>query len=388
MKLKNIYLVSFALLAGNLISSCADDIENFDNQLFMTAKTPESVLVMSTSPDEERSFTLSIAKPESQDVTFTMRVAPELVSVYELQNYTSNVEMLPEAHYELADANGKILAGSLNSDPITVKFKDIKGLDVKKVYVLPLTIGNSNIGILASANTYYYVFKEGHLVNLAANIKENAICIDKWATPDLLKNMHTLTAEALIRIHSLTNTVNTLMGIEGHFLLRFGDANLDPTTLEIACANNKRVPTPIKVGEWVHVAVTFNSDEGTIKVYYDGQQVGNFTNVGQGPVDWSPEFSNDNDGKPRSFWVGHSYDNGRWLDADIAEIRIWNRELDETEIQEPNHFYQVDPASDGLVVYWKLDERSDEIKDATSNGNNGKAYKAMEWVEVSLPANN
>lgn len=390
MKLKNIYLISFAILTGGLFSGCAEDIENFDNQIFLSNKAPESVLVMSTAPDEERSFVLSIAKPESQDVTFTVRAASELVSVYELQNYTSGVEMLPEAHYEIVNANGKILAGTLNSEPVTIKFKDVKGLDVKKVYVLPITVANASIGVLASASTYYYVFREGHLVNLAANIKENAIRIEKWATPDKLKDMHTMTAEALIRIHSLPNLINTLMGIEEGFLLRFGDSGVSGNQLQVACKDNNHrvVPTPIPVGQWVHVAVTFNSDEGTAKVYYNGEMVGNFSGITNGPVDWSPEYSNDNDGKPRSFWVGHSYDNNRWLDADIAEIRIWNRVLEQTEIQEANHFYQVDPASNGLIVYWKLDEKSDDIKDATSNGNNGKAYKTMEWVEVSLPANN
>lgn len=390
MKLKNIYLISFAILTGGLFSGCAEDIENFDNQIFLSNKAPESVLVMSTAPDEERSFVLSIAKPESQDVTFTVRAASELVSVYELQNYTSGVEMLPEAHYEIVNANGKILAGTLNSEPVTIKFKDVKGLDVKKVYVLPITVANASIGVLASASTYYYVFREGHLVNLAANIKENAIRIEKWATPDKLKDMHTVTAEALIRIHSLPNTVNTLMGIEGGFLLRFGDAGISTNQLQVACKDNNHrlVQTPVPVGQWVHVAVTFNSDEGKAKVYYNGEEVGDFSGITNGPVDWSPEYSNDNDGKARSFWVGHSYDNNRWLDADIAEIRIWNRVLEQTEIQEANHFYQVDPASDGLVVYWKLDEKSDDIKDATSNGNNGKANKTMEWVEVSLPANN
>lgn len=395
MKLKNIYLISFAILTGGLFSGCAEDIENFDNQIFLSNKAPESVLVMSTAPDEERSFVLSIAKPESQDVTFTVRAASELVSVYELQNYTSGVEMLPEAHYEIVNANGKILAGTLNSEPVTVKFKNIKGLDVKKVYVLPVTIANASIGVLASASTYYYVFREGHLVNLAANIKENAIYPEKWATPDKFKSMHTLTAEALIRIHSLDHMINTLMGIEEGFLLRFGDSGVERNQLQVAFTNGKNhkvVRTTIPVGQWVHVAVTYNSDEGTAKVYYNGRQVGNFDGIDHGPVDWSPDHSNDTDDKPRSFWVGHSYDYNRWLDADIAEVRIWNKELSEEEINEPNHFYQIEDIakaeSEGLLVYWKLDEKSDEIKDATSNGNNGKAYKTLTWMEVALPENN
>lgn len=396
MKLKNIYLISFALLTGALYSGCAEDIENFDNQIFMNSKAPESVLVMSTAPDEERSFVLSIAKTEAQDVTFTMRVAPELVSVYELQNYTSGAEMLPDAHYELVNANGKILAGNLNSDPVTVKFKNVKGLDIKKVYVLPITIANASVGVLGSANTYYYVFREGHLVNLAANIKENAIYPEKWATPDKFKNLSTLTFEALIRPHSFENGISTLMGIEGTFLLRFGD-NSPKNVMQIVLgkdANEKKCEPGVvtKLEEWVHIAVTYNAAEKTVKAYYDGELNGTFSDVAYGPVDLSPDHSNDNDGKPRSFWVGHSYNDDRWLDADIAEVRVWNKELTQEEIQSPNHFYQIadiaQAESEGLLVYWKLDKKSDEIKDATSNGNDGKAYKTLTWVEVGLPENN
>ena len=397
MKLKNIYLISFALLTGTLFSGCAEDIENFDNQIFLSNKTPESVLVMSTAPDEERSFVLSIAKPESQDITFTTRAASELVSVYELQNYTSGVEMLPEAHYELVNPSGKILAGNLNSDPVTVKFKNVKGLDIKKVYVLPITIANASVGILASANTYYYVFKEGHLVNLAANIKENAIYPEKWATPDKFKNLSTLTFEALIRPHSHENGISTLMGIEGTFLLRFGD-NSPKNQMQIVIgggngtSEKKCYPgVTTKLEEWVHIAVTYNATENTVKAYYDGELKGTFTDVTNGPIDLSPDHSNDNDGKARSFWVGHSYNDDRWLDADIAEVRVWSKVLTQEEIQSPNHFYQIsnitEAESEGLLVYWKLDKKSDDIKDATSNGNDGKAYKTLTWVEVGLPEN-
>lgn len=397
MKLKNVhlYLISSALLTGTLFSGCAEDIENFENQIFLSDRTPESVLVMSTAPDEERSFVLSIAKPESQDITFTTRAASELVTVYELQNYTSGVEMLPEAHYELVNTSGKILAGSLNSDPVTVRFKNVKELDIKKVYVLPITIANASIGILASANTYYYVFKEGHLVNLAANIKENAIYPEKWATPDKFKSLSVLTFEALIRPHSLENGISTLMGIEGTFLLRFGD-NSPKNQMQIVLgkdATEKKYYPEVttKLEEWVHIAVTYNAAEKRIKAYYDGELKGDFTDVTYGPVDLSPEHSNDSDGKVRSFWVGHSYNDDRWLDADIAEVRIWNKELTQEEIQSPNHFYQIanitEAEAEGLLVYWKLDKKSDDITDSTSNGNNGKAYKTMTWVEVGLPEN-
>ena len=78
----------------------------------------------------------------------------------------------------------------------------------------------------------------------------------------------------------------------------------------------------------------------------------------------------------------------------MSEVRVWNRALSADEINAPNHFYKVDPASKGLVAYWKLDDGTGYIaKDYTANGNDltGEVYSGsswsngMEWREVQLP---
>ena len=390
MKLKNIYFISLALVAGAL-AGCADDTENFDNQLFMTSKTPATFFVKTTVQDVQNAsaeLSLSIPKPCAQDVTFTVKADAALVSTYEDIYYVSGVEMLPEGHYSFSTTEGKIAAGALKSDPIAMSFTDLGSLDFSKTYVLPVTVVNASIGVLASANTYYYVFKGAALINKVANINKNNVYVD-WTNPDVVQNMKTLTAEALVRPYVLERQISTLMGIEGQFLFRFGDAGIDPNQLQIATGsgNFTNASMVVPVNAWTHIAVTYDSEAQTIKVYFNGKLVGDFTGVEYGPVNWGIPHSDESAGKPRCFWIGYSYNGDRYLDGDISEVRIWNRVLTSDEINTVNHFYTVNEDAEGLVAYWKFDDGADVIRDYSSNGNNATASSTLSWVDVELPAN-
>ena len=60
--------------------------------------------------------------------------------------------------------------------------------------------------------------------------------------------------------------------------------------------------------------------------------------------------------------------------------------LSEEEINAKDHAYEVDPNSEGLVAYWKLNDGLDEIKDYSVNGNNATPSSTLTWVDVALPA--
>lgn len=386
MKFKNIYFISLALLSV-AFAGCADDTENFDNQLYMTSNTPTTLYVKATTEDATGEFTLSIPKPSAQDVTFGIQVDASLVATYESMYYVTGVEMLPEGHYSLSTTEGTIAAGALESDPIELTFTDLGSLDLDKTYVLPVTVTNASISVLASAKTYYYVFRGAALINTVANINETNVYVD-WVNPDVVQNMTTLTAEALIRPHSFDHMISTLMGIEGQFLFRFGDSGVEPNQLQIATGSGNFTDEAmtVDVETWTHVAVAYDSNAQTLKVYFNGRLVGDFTGVSYGPVNWGIDHSDESDGKPRCFWIGYSYNSERWLDADIAEVRIWNRVLTQDEINAENHFYGISEDSEGLVAYWKFDDGADVIKDYSSSGNNATASSTLTWVSVELPA--
>lgn len=379
------------ILVGALFATACKDYEDFDSKLFVSSTDPVTTYVKTSVSDEQTAtaeFTVSIPQLSDEDVTFTIAADASLVSTYMDTYYVSNVEVLPSGHYSLASTSGVIQAGALTSDAIEISFSDLGSLDYTVTYVLPVTIVSSSIPVLASAKTSYYVFKGAALINKVANIKENNVYVD-WVNPDVVQGMTTLTAEALIRPHGFTNTLNTLFGIEGQFLFRYGDSGVEPNQLQIATGTGNHTSEALQLSteEWVHVAITYDYAAGSILVYYNGKLMADFTGeVTYGPVNWGIAHSDESNGQDRCFWIGYSYDSNRWFDTDISEVRIWNRVLTSEEINSENHFYAVDEDSDGLVVYWKFDDEADVIRDYTGNGNNATASSTLTWVDVELPA--
>lgn len=124
---------------------------------------------------------------------------------------------------------GYHLAGAVISDDITVSFKNLTELDREKVYVLPVTVDQASIGVLKSSGTMYYVLKGAALINTVPDITKNLVYVT-WTNPDVANNMNKLTAEALIRVSKFDKMLTSIMGIEGKFLLRIGDAGIPQTS--------------------------------------------------------------------------------------------------------------------------------------------------------------
>lgn len=385
MKRFKLYIMSIAL-CGTLLTGCQDD-ESFDNNAYInsSAKT-NNVLLKSTIATDERSFQVALAKPEDKEVTLTFKAEPELVATYNAAYY-DNAVMLPNGHYNLPVKELKIAAGSVSSTHINVYFEKLNELDREQIYVLPITVDNANIGVLKSASTMYYVFKGAALINVVADIEKNNVYVD-WKNPNVVNNMRKITAEALIRVRNFDKMLSTVMGIEGQFLIRIGDAGIPSNQLQVATSggNFSSGDLAIPTNEWVHIAVAYDADAKTVDVYINGRNMASGS-LDCGSVNWGIPHSDESDGKPRCFWFGYSYDNNRYLAGEISECRIWNRILTSVEINEKNHFYEVEPSSEGLVAYWKFDEGSGVvIKDYSVNENHATASEALKWTSVELPA--
>lgn len=385
MKLKNLYLISIALLAG-VFTSCSDDTETFDNKIYVDASVKtSSVLLKNTVPSTEGRFQIAMAKPESKDITISLKADPALVDTYNAAFYDS-AEALPSQYYTLETQQTTILAGSILSDFITVKFNNLTELDRDKVYVLPITIDQANVGVLQSARTMYYVLKGAALINVVADLTKNLVYVD-WKKPEVANNLKQMTAEALIKVNKFDKMISSVMGIEGYFLLRLGDAGIPQNQLQVATGKGNLTSSDLAIptGEWTHIAVTYNADAGgKITVYINGKNMLEGA-VDFGPIDWAKTKTDEGNG----FWIGHSYNRERWLEGEIAECRIWNKVLTADEINSKDHFYQVEPDAAGLVSYWKFDEGvGTSIADYSGNGNNATAVEALTWNAVELPAKN
>lgn len=385
MKQKILYIISIALLATGF-TGCSDSEESFDNKIYINSTSKVNTILMKGNDTDAAGFYVSMPKTETGNVTFNVAADPSLVSKYN-EAYYDNAIILPTANYKIENEQVVINSGSVRSSDIAISFIGLTDLDRQQKYVLPVTITNANIGVLESARTMYYLIKGAALINVVADIEENNVYVD-WKDASDFTEMYQFTAEALIRARNFDKMLSTIMGIEGKFLIRVGDAGIPYNQLQIATSggNYSNSDLAIPMNEWVHIAMTFDAKARQLQVFINGKNLLTETISDIGPVNWGVPHSDESNGQPRCFWIGYSYDNNRYLAGEISEVRVWNKVLTASEINETNHFYYVDPASEGLIAYWKFNEGGGtSIKDYSPKGNDATASNPLTWNSVELP---
>ena len=389
MKLNKLFVIA-ALAAVVLSAGCTTEKakmeeHNFDNRLFITASssTEEILVKPSLAGAIVKQLTVGTALKADTRITGLFAASPELLETYKLSFYDEDAVILPESKCVIPEPDFVIEEGSVSSAPVNVQFTDLTELDRETIYVMPVALKNvSGIDVLASKTVVYYVFKGAALINVVANLAENRAYPD-FNDDSRFNNLTNFTMEALVRPNKFGKLISTLMGIEGHFLLRFGDAGIPDNQLQVACNTNRtNSDLQVQTGVWTHIAVAF--DNGNVTVYMNGVPKLS-ENVGRSSVNLGAKHHNEEDGS-RVFWIGYSYEANRYFDGDISEVRIWNRTLTKEEISAPLHFYSVEPDSEGLISYWKFDvEAGSVIKDYSSSGYDLKCDKNPLWNKVSLP---
>nr|WP_044653786.1 DUF1735 and LamG domain-containing protein [Bacteroides acidifaciens] len=388
MKLNKLIMTMLAAFSITL-TGCQDneDGQHYDNKLFLsTAAFTQEVLFKAGDMNVEKGLSVAIAKPEAHDIKVTMAPAPELLDTYRNAYYDEAAILLPKEHYVMNERTVIIKAGAVSSNVLSIQFVNTGELDADVTYVLPVTIQSvEGIEVLQSAKNYYYVFRGASLINVVCNLNENR------AYPDFnddarFNNMKENTLEILFKASKLEKEISTLMGIEGEYLLRIGDQGISRNQLQLATSNGNLTNSDLQFdsNKWYHVAVTYK--EGEVKIYIDGIEKASKTFSKLSTVSLGTKHSDESNDKPRCFWIGYSYDKQRFLNGSVAEARIWNRALSAEEIQSVNHFYTVDPASEGLIAYWKFDEGEGQtVKDHSSSGYDLTIENLPKWEFVTLP---
>ena len=125
--------------------------------------------------------------------------------------------------------------------------------------------------------------------------------------------------------------------------------------------NNINCPTDIPLNTWQHVAVTF--DGVAFRFYVNGKSV--YT---QNSAENFPNNSS-------NLVVGCDFPGGdEYIDAEIDELRIWNRPLTQTEIR--NNMCRTEISNKtGLVLYLDMEgDAGNTVTDKSGNGNHGTKH--------------
>lgn len=363
-----------------------DEAEHhFDNKLYINTSelTPDILFESGSTAVEMRELTVAVPLPVEKTVTGRFVYDSRLAATYN-QMYGASAEALPEDMVTIEGEQVEILSGSVESSAATVTFSGMERLDRAKIYVAPVRLVDvQGIDVLDSKTSVYYVFKGAALINVVAGLAENRAYPD-WKNPDPVTDMSQFTLETLVNCTKFGRQISTVMGIEGQFLIRIGDAGVPDNQIQISTSAGNLTSSDLQLetGRWYHIAVTF--DNGTIRVYIDGSEKLSGTTY-LSSVNFGVAHSDESTGA-RCFWIGYSYSSDRYLDGYISETRIWNRALTSVELNANNHFYKAEPDAEGLVAYWKFNEGAGKtIKDQTSYGNDLTVDSEPEWKAVTLP---
>lgn len=390
MDMKKIIYGAAALL---VLASCQTekeklDAHHFDNKLYINSQNlSEEILVKPGLGKITRTLNLGTALQADEDITGVFVADTALVDTYRTIYMAPDVVALPLSMCAIENPEVTLKKGSNASTSATVVFSGLDDLNRNLVYVMPVALKNvDQIGVLKSKTTVYYVFKGAALINVVCNMSNNRAAAAAWKTPAKFQGMSTFTAEALVRQNAAGRLISTIMGVEGHYLLRIGDAGVPDTQLQIASSSNQTNSNmTLTLGQWTHIACVFNN--GYTTVYFNGKKVLDNAYSGRTSVTWGAYGSDKGETTgSRYFWLGYSYADDRYFDGEMAEVRIWDHCLSAEEINTDNHFYTVSPDSEGLIAYWKMDDGAGTtLKDSSPNGNDLTLDNPTKWPKVSLP---
>jgi murein DD-endopeptidase MepM/ murein hydrolase activator NlpD len=204
-------------------------------------------------------------------------------------------------------------------------------------------------------------------------------------TAQSLNPTTTVTLEAWVEIDSLptpqsgiAGTWHDLGGANRTYVLWIWNSNFE-FIISHDRGDSPRARSPVLLGEWTHVAGTF--DGQYIRIYVNGILANEVVSPGSLATNSRP------------FYIGRTDTGGDgvdYFDGRIDEVRLWNVARTGEEIRDAMNL-RITGTEAGLVGYWRLDDGGGEFAaDATSNGNdghlgNGVASLMPAWVVSDAP---
>lgn len=297
---------------------------------------------------------LSTMTSSQVDVSYAI-ADPSVVDEYNAK-YGTAYEMFDASNVKLSSTTSSIPSGKLYADNVTMELSSLGTLKEGKSYVLPVRVQSASVPTLSGTSIAYFFLSKPIKITKVGTFNNRYISI-KFPVGTYFSSF---TYEALIYVNSFANN-NTIMGTEGVMIFRIGDAPGVPRdVLEAAGTQNYHTTEALKAKSWYHVALTYDQPSGKTVIYVNGSKWAG--------SDWGlPGFDPNSDvgfniGRIPGFPWGE-----RPLNGKMCEIRVWS--VARTENQLKQNMLGVDPTSEGLVLYYKLDgsetQEGGAIKDAT-----------------------
>ena len=358
--MKNKHICRSLLMGGLalLLGACSNESESdllaekvyFEsNEYQVTVEAEKDVM--------DVNITSRLSNLLSSDVNVSYEVAEEsLVKEYNAKHGTGYMPFNTK-NAKINTPQAVIAAGATHAKPVVLTLSGLNSLEAGKSYVLPVRLKSSSVPTVAGEDIEYIILAKPILINKVGKFSNDYISIKFPAGT----NFKSFTFESLIYPTRLTDC-NTIMGTEGVFILRV--PGWDPQFKRIQTAGKKDFDAPValEVNKWLHVAVTFDQSTGKVIMYLNGVKSAesNLNMSGYDPNSDVGFFI----GKLAGFPWGE-----RPFKGYMSEMRVWSVVRSEKQIKQ--NMLGVNPKSDGLELYYKLDGsekvEGNIIKDAAKN---------------------
>lgn len=345
----------FYALAAAVLTGCKADMPSLENSVYIAEA--ESVMATTVTLDEETvsvPVTVRAMQPVSRDVHVSLTVDATILEAYNAR-YTQSYELLPEEFYKFDKASSIIPEKQVSADPFVLELNPLSEelLTSGKKYAVPVTVASDGLGTLSASRSFVYLISSPIIADVVvfsnSNTKllfpvDNNVMTNKWSFEFLL-NVSELSWRSVMMFGMWTTTST---GGSYEIFTRFGDVMIDDDQFQAKIQGNPcNSATHFKGGEWYHIAGV--SDGKDFTLYVNGVKDNSI------PYDGATIKLDD-------FYFGWE---GGYYTIKLSELRLWSRALSADEIM--NNRYAVDPTSEGLVGYWKLNDKSDQLKDSTGN---------------------
>lgn len=366
-----------------LFTGCNSEGDNFDygREVILVTGTESNPLVRFTVEDTPATYTVtaSATGKVAQDVKVTFAQDNSLVEAYNEEHKTSYYA-IPASAIEMDGTEGMIKAGSASSTGVNVRVVSTEDFVDGRVYVIPVTIKSVSGGgmeVLDASKTIF--LRISRVINFNSLDMTNVNFYGNYYA-DAPVDLPNYTYEIKCYInewHPGSEPISRLCNFcpkdeSVTNLLRFGENGQDINSLQWVTPGGGLISTTrFNTGQWYTISLTF--DGSTYRMYVDGVKDAELAGS-KGTVFQRLELG--------MSWfdsgtAGTSYPFKQRFLGRIAEIRLWNRPLTTSELQ--IGICGVDPASEGLVAYWKLNDGEGAVfHDATGHGYNIDWSKAWQ----------
>lgn len=365
-------------LLSVLMLSCKQVYEPLANGIYFGEAVNENLKKVTIEENgAQTSVYVSLASPMDCDVTAEIEVNSSVLDEYNKKHGT-NYKLLPDSYYSLKSNQCIVKAGELSSSMIDIDIKAFDdNLEMAEKYAIPLKLQEaSDVDILQPSSSIILLCDKMIVTKVIYSSQGGATGASPTMSYEIqdgekpIEDLLSWTIEFLVynESFSLNKHILRFDGLDGkaNTFARFGQHSFPENQFQLTLLNLPiHAVTLCEKKKWYHVAVT--CDGASVKLYLNGEL---------DVIASHPEPNTKISWKKLAFAIGNP--------GALSEARIWNVARTQAEIA--NNMYAVNPESEGLISYWKMNEGEGTlIHDYTKNGRHMNLLKSCIWKDQKFP---